>query len=74
MSCTGTSVDIKCSCHRPSVVVMDYDKATPSKRGPYTFSRRINRVCTTCWTHWFGPVGKVKRYTREAWDKWLEAA
>ena len=64
----------KCSCERPSIVTMDYDKATPSKKGPYVLARRINRVCTRCWAHWFGAPGKVKRFTKAEWDEWVEAA
>ena len=61
-------------CAKPAIVTMDYTKATPSKVGPFIVSPRVNRVCTHCWTHWFGPLKAVKRYTSAQWDKWLAAA
>ena len=57
-------------CDRPQVETMDYWKASPADWDHP--EKRINRVCSRCWTHWFGPVDAVRRYTREEWDEWIE--
>lgn len=69
---TGYEIRTACDCHKPKVVRFDYQK--PTKADPFGGVQFINRVCLTCRAHWFGPVGKVKQFTREAWDRWLEAA
>lgn len=59
-----------CNCSSPAICTMDYDKYSPSPRGHWTKPQpMVNRVCTKCWTHWFGPVGKVVAHTKAAWDK-----
>jgi hypothetical protein len=60
-------------CDRPRVVTMDYDMEIASKNGSFVSARRLNRVCTRCWVHWFGVPGKVKRYTKAEWDKWMNS-
>jgi len=51
---------------------MDYDKFSPSPKGHWTKKvRMVNRVCTHCWRHWFGPVGRVRQFTKAQWDKWI---
>lgn len=59
-------------CKRPSIARMDYTKHTPRDIGAgYDESPRINRVCTHCYTHWFGHPSEVKTYTRQQWDSWI---
>ena len=60
-------------CKRPAIVTMDYTKATPTEAGPFALEPMVNRVCGTCYEHWFGPEGAVKRYTRSAWDVLMNA-
>ena len=55
-------------CKRPAIVTMDYTKATPTEAGPFALAPMVNRVCTSCWAHWFGPEGAVSRYMRAEWD------
>lgn len=60
-----------CGCNRPSIAVMDYQKPTNArwtKFAPY-----VNRVCLTCYAHWFGPVRAVKQFTRKEWDAYVGA-
>lgn len=64
-------IKIACDCARPSVAVMDYRKCTPTNWNGGTV--RVNRVCTNCWSHWFGPIGKVKQLTKAKWDRLLNA-
>jgi hypothetical protein len=33
---------------------------------------RVHRVCTRCWTHWYGQLGAVTKYSRKQWDAFLE--
>jgi hypothetical protein len=61
-------VSIGRCCKRPQVCNLDYQKATPTKAGPYRLSSRVNRVCTSCWTHWFGAPTKVRTFSKEEWD------
>jgi hypothetical protein len=62
-------------CAKPAICTMDYDKFSPSSKGHWTTPKRmVNRVCTHCWTHWFGPESKVRQFTRAQWDKWINAA
>lgn len=53
-------------CPRPSVATMDHTKG---QRGEET--RMVNRCCTRCFTHWYGPEGAVRRYSRQEWDAWV---
>lgn len=55
-----------CKCAKPAIAIMDYDKRSPddwSMPQP-----RINRACTKCWAHWFGPPDAVRFYTSKEWD------
>jgi hypothetical protein len=62
-------------CAKPAICTMDYDKLSPSPKGHWTKSgRRVNRVCTNCWTHWFGPENAVMQYTRQQWDNYVGSA
>jgi len=31
-----------------------------------------NRICTNCFTHWYGHPDNLKRYTGKEWDKMIE--
>lgn len=67
------SVEVgKACCKRPAIATMDYVKHSPANWN--CGEPRINRVCTTCWTHWFGEPNEVKQFTRAEWDRLLEAA
>lgn len=67
--------EIHCNCPTPSICVMDYDKVSPSPKGHWTQPEpRINRVCTKCWTHWFGPPNRVRQFTRVQWDEYMRTA
>jgi len=64
-----------CACRSPAICTMDYDKYSPSPKGHWTAPQAmVNRVCTKCWAHWFGPVGAVKVYTVKEWDSYMKAA
>lgn len=52
-------------CKLPAIAVMDYMKYSGSN---VEGSPRINRVCTKCFTHWFGHSGHLKKYRRQEWD------
>jgi len=58
-------------CDRPQIQTMDYDKFSPDEWNHP--DKRINRICSRCLAHWFGPVGAVKFYTRAEWDCWIGA-
>jgi hypothetical protein len=59
-------------CAKPAVATMDYVKHTPRANGPgHTTSPRVNRCCTNCWAHWFGPPNRVTQYTSKQWDALL---
>jgi hypothetical protein len=61
---TGLSVPAgSACCDRPAVVVMDYTAENV---------RKVNRVCTRCWTHWHGLEGSVRQYTKKQWDTLIE--
>ena len=34
----------------------------------------VNRVCLRCETHWYGPEGSVRGFTKRAWDSYLAGA
>lgn len=34
--------------------------------------KTVNRVCLGCYTHWYGVIGAVKKYTRAEWDAHLD--
>ena len=67
---------MKTCCAKPTVCVMDYDKFSPSPDGCFWMEggRRINRVCTHCWTHWFGSPKRVRKFTQAQWAKWINAS
>lgn len=52
-------------CRRPAIVIMDYSSDWHNPE------RRINRVCTHCWTHWFGAPTAVRQYTKKEWDDYI---
>lgn len=55
-----------CKCAKPAIQTMDYAKVSPAdwdKPEP-----RVNRVCSKCWSHWFGPPAAVKFFTKSQWD------
>lgn len=57
-------------CPKPALVCMDHVLMSPfdnSRRG------RVNRVCLSCWRHWYGDPEAVWTFTNEEWDARLEA-
>lgn len=59
-------------CEKPLICTMDYPKPLKTKTGAWAETMTmVNRVCTKCWTHWFGAPGKVKRYARAEWDAYI---
>ncbi len=57
-------------CKKSAICNMDYKRGdTPGELVDY-----VNRLCTTCYQHWAGPVGAVKEYTRAEWDAWMATA
>lgn len=50
---------------------MDYNRHDPHDW--HHPKPRVNRVCTHCWTHWFGPPDAVNRYTKKEWDEFINA-
>lgn len=59
-----------CKCPKPAIQTMDYPKMILDEPG--RTERRINRVCSRCWSHWFGPPNAVKLFTKREWDAWIE--
>lgn len=53
-------------CPRPAVATMDHIKGYTGEE-----RRMVNRCCTRCYTHWYGPEGAVRRYSRAEWDAWV---
>lgn len=60
-------------CKRPAVATMDYLKWSPNRLIGMDSEPRVNRCCTTCWTHWFGHPNAVKQYTRAEWNEYVAA-
>lgn len=56
-------------CAKPSIAILDYTNYTLDREP----SLRINRVCTKCWTHWFGKPHRIRKYKRAAWDALVQA-
>ena len=61
-------------CKKPSVANMDHVKAVPSEKGFWDTTQMVNRCCTHCYKHWYGPTENVKEYTRKEWDAWIASA
>jgi hypothetical protein len=40
--------------------------------GKYAAIPCWNRICTNCFTHWYGHPDNLKRYTKQEWDKMIE--
>lgn len=53
-------------CDRPAIATMDHVKGYTGQE-----QRMVNRCCTRCWAHWYGPEGSVRRYSRAEWDVWV---
>lgn len=53
-------------CPQPSVATMDHIKGYTGRE-----QRMVNRCCTRCYTHWYGPEGAARRYSRQEWDAWV---
>lgn len=63
------SVLTPCGCPKPTIARMDYMKHSPDDwNNP---EPRVNRACTRCWAHWFGPPSAVQCYTRKQWDEFV---
>lgn len=57
-------------CRKPNICNMDHPKgSTPGELEKY-----VNRICVTCYRHWYGPVGAVKEYSRADWDALMATA
>lgn len=57
-------------CAHPSIANMDHVTGHIRPYRPI-----VNRVCTRCWTHWYGDDGvAVVEFTRKAWDRWMNGA
>ena len=54
-----------CACARPAIATMDYVKRTGDQWEHQ--EPRINRCCTQCWAHWFGPPEAVTYFTKAQW-------
>lgn len=67
------NVQIKpCKCAHPAIAVMDYLQSSPA--GWHNPKPRVNRCCTKCWAHWFGPPNAIKSYTKSQWDAYISEA
>lgn len=60
-----------CKCARPAIATMDYMKHSPDNWNQP--EPRINRVCSRCWTHWFGPPEAVQMFISKEWDAYVAA-
>jgi hypothetical protein len=59
------ALQVKC-CKRRRITNMDYVHASGKRwetKTPIT-----HRICTSCWTHWFGKSGDVKVMSRDEWN------
>ena len=54
-------------CRKADICNMDHLRGWGEDK-----EQRVNRLCTTCYQHWAGPVGAVKEYTRKEWDAEVE--
>jgi len=61
-----------CRCAKPAISIMDYVKHSPDNWS--VGEPRVNRVCTRCWAHWFGPPDTVRFFTSAEWDKQLSVS
>lgn len=57
-------------CRRSAVANMDHMKGSD----PADLVPTVNRLCMTCYQHWYGPRGEVKEYTRAEWDALMATA
>ena len=64
-------METKC-CNRPSIATMDHRKY--SGHDYLNPVQMVNRCCTKCWAHWYGPTDAVRSYTRAEWDRWINSA
>lgn len=62
----------KVCCKRPAIATMDYTRQSPDRKRNGV--AMVNRCCTNCWAHWFGPVGSVKTFTSKQWDEYVSRA
>ncbi|NBW22345.1 MAG: hypothetical protein EBR82_81785 [Caulobacteraceae bacterium] len=66
MSAVATFKPAPC-CDRPAIATMDHVKGYHGDE-----QRMVNRCCTRCYAHWYGPEdGEVRRYSRAEWDAWV---
>ena len=56
-------------CNRPSITTMHEFKTVINADGRYEKESCINRLCTNCYTHWYGHPDSLKTYTKSEWDE-----
>ena len=65
--------DMTC-CKNPAQYNMHEFKYSPNENGYHYPEPCWNRVCTNCYTHWYGHPDKLKKYTRKEWDAMIEGS
>jgi hypothetical protein len=55
------------SCTHANIFIMDHKKGFTSDDDGSV--QMVNRLCSKCYQHWYGPEGDVKESTRAEWDE-----
>ena len=62
--------DLTC-CANPAQTNLHEVKHVISKEGRYVAEPCWNRICTRCYTHWYGHPESLKKYIRQQWDEMI---
>jgi hypothetical protein len=66
-------IDMNC-CKNPAQYNMQEYKYTIGNDGTFYKVPCLNRICTNCYTHWYGPPENLIKYSRNEWDKMINKA
>lgn len=61
-------------CDKPAQTNMHEFKHVLNSNGRYQAEPCWNRICSNCYTHWYGHPENLKKYTRKQWDEMIEKA
>jgi hypothetical protein len=61
-------------CAKPAQHNLHEKKHELNEQGRYVAALCWNRLCSSCYTHWYGHPDNLKRYTRQEWDALINTA
>lgn len=64
--------DLTC-CDRPAQSNM-HEVKHEIVDGRYVATPCWNRICSNCYTHWYGHPDSLKKYSRKEWDLMMDKA